>query len=119
MADMKHAFHLSGIPLLLVAAFGPGDGFGVTASQTEQQAGQCYGLAMVGMDSVINSRLGIYPDRVLHLAVTDPHSEIASRDEIAAAAPYSTRLLKIIFDAYLWQGEPNEYASRVLDNCPA
>lgn len=117
---MNQALHLSGISLLLAAAISGPAGYGLdTAAQHSAQLAQCYGLAMVGMDSVINSRLGIYPDRVLHLAATDPRSEIASPDEIASAAPYSTRLLKIIFEAYLWQGEPNEYASRVLDNCPA
>lgn len=117
---MKQALHLSAISLLLAASISGPAGYGLdTAQHSERQVAQCYGLAMVGMDSVINSRLGIYPDRVLHLAATDPHSEIASPDEIASAAPYSTRLLKVIFEAYLWRGEPNEYASRVLDNCPA
>jgi hypothetical protein len=80
---------------------------------------QCYGLAMVGMDSVINSRLGIYPELILHLATTDPHADLASEEEVASAAPYSTRLLRIIYEAYLWQGEPHEYATQVLSTCSA
>lgn len=80
---------------------------------------QCYGLAMVGMDSVINSRLGLHPELALPLAILDPRAAIASPEEISSATPYSTRLLRIIYEAYLWQGEPHDYASAVLETCSA
>lgn len=79
----------------------------------------CYGLAMVGMDSVINSRLGIHPELILPLATLDPDAAIVSPEEISSEAPYSTLLLRILYEAYLWDGEPHEYASDVLDTCTA
>jgi len=89
------------------------------ALESVQAILHCYGLAMVGMDSVINSRLGIYPELNLPLATIDPDSAIASPEEITSAATYSTRLLRIIYEAYLWQGEPHDYASEVLSTCSA
>lgn len=79
----------------------------------------CYGLAMVGMDSVINSRLGIHPELILPLATLDPNAAIVTPEEISSEAPYSTLLLRILYEAYLWDGEPHEYASDVLDTCNA
>lgn len=79
----------------------------------------CYGLAMVGMDSVINSRLGVHPELILPLATLDPNAAIVSPEEITSEAPYSTLLLRILYEAYLWDGEPHEYASDVLDTCNA
>lgn len=87
--------------------------------EPELAALHCYGLAMVGMDSVINSRLGIYPKRILPLATLDPNAAIVSPEEISAEAPYSTLLLRILYEAYLWDGEPHEYASSVIDTCSA
>ncbi|MBK8162295.1 MAG: hypothetical protein IPK65_03830 [Gammaproteobacteria bacterium] len=118
---MKRSLHPTVVYLLLLVAISRG-GHGSeenTAHSPVHAGAHCYGLAMVGMDSVINSRLGIRPEHILHLATTDPDSAIASHDEISAAAPYSTRLLRIIFEAYLWQGEPHEYASAVLEGCQA
>ncbi len=68
----------------------------------------CYGLAMVGMDSVINSRLGVQPDDVLHLA---RHLQV-SMDET-----YSTEMLNNILDAYLWDDSPHAYAISVFYKC--
>ncbi|MCC6208220.1 MAG: hypothetical protein IT488_08710 [Gammaproteobacteria bacterium] len=118
---MKRSLHPVVVCLLLVAAISRG-GHGteeITAHPPGQAGAHCFGLAMVGMDSVINSRLGIRPEHILHLATTDPDSAIASQDEIRSSALYSTRLLRIIFDAYLWEGEPHEYASEVLERCRA
>ncbi|MGE0225074.1 MAG: hypothetical protein AB7S57_17530 [Acetobacteraceae bacterium] len=118
---MKRSLYPTVVYLLLAVAISRG-GHGteeITAHPPGEPGVHCYGLAMVGMDSVINSRLGIRPEHILHLATTDPDSAIASQDEISSAAPYSTRLLRIIFEAYLWPGEPHEYASAVLEGCQA
>ncbi|VAW85532.1 hypothetical protein MNBD_GAMMA16-158 [hydrothermal vent metagenome] len=68
----------------------------------------CYGFAMVGMDSVINSRLGVPPEDVLHLAKYIKVSE----DKI-----YSTRILNNILNAYLWDDSPHSYAISVFYKC--
>jgi hypothetical protein len=110
-----------GFVLLMAVIIGP-TAYATEAGRTQETALDilhCYGLAMVGMDSVINSRLGIYPELILHLATTDPRAVIASPEEITSAAPYSARLLRVIYEAYLWQGEPHEYASQVLATCSA
>ena len=70
----------------------------------------CYGHAMVGLDSVINSRLGVLPEDVLGLASKDPLA-VALHDK------YSTYLLKIIWNAYLWEGSPHDYAVGVFYRC--
>lgn len=110
-----------GVSLLLTVLIGNASyGLGETAAQyPEQDATHCYGLAMVGMDSVINSRLGIPPEHILPLATIDPDAAITLADELHSAATYSIRLLKIIFEAYLWQDTPQEYAAQVLDTCAA
>lgn len=77
---------------------------------TDEAALQCYGHAMVGFDSVINSRLDVPVET--SLAIVAPH----------AYAPiggdgHSVRLLKVIFGAYLWEGNPHDYAVRVFFRC--
>lgn len=118
---MRRYIHLTSILLLLSACIGhTGVSFGATAPRPiGQDVSHCYGLAMVGMDSVINSRLGIYPEDMLHLAIIDPHAAITDPDELFSANPYSVRILKVIYEAYLWKGEPHEYAFQVLDSCIA
>lgn len=67
----------------------------------------CYGKAMLGLDSVINSRLGVPAEHALDLARV-----ITTRHE-----SYSSDLLKTILNAYLWQGSPHSYAVRVFYKC--
>jgi len=82
------------------------DAFSKTSSDPKVQ--NCYGFAMVGMDSVINSRLGVPPEDVLHLA----RYINASEDKT-----YSTTILNNILDAYLWDGSPHSYAISVFYKC--
>ncbi len=70
----------------------------------------CYGHAMVGFDSVINSRLGVPAETGLGLALKNPLA-------VALHEKYSTYLLKIIWDAYLWNGSPHDYAVGVFYYC--
>ena len=118
---MKRQGHTPGVVLLMTVIVSPA-AYASDADQVHESAQailHCYGLAMVGMDSVINSRLGIYPELILHLAAIDSDSAIASPEEIASSEPYSALLLRIIYEAYLWQGEPHDYASQVLETCAA
>ena len=82
------------------------DGPGQPISGPEQH---CYGMAMVGFDSVINSRLGVLPEHVLGLA------ELKKvKNGIPTYQPY---LLKVVLDAYLWDESPHNYAIKVMYNC--
>jgi hypothetical protein len=120
MAAMKRQGQTLGVVLLMAVSISLTAAHASDAARSQESVQailHCYGLAMVGMDSVINSRLGIYPELILHLATIDPGAAIASPEEISSAAPYSTRLLRIIYEAYLWQGEPHEYALQVLASC--
>ena len=74
----------------------------------DQQA--CFSLAMVGMDSVINSRLGVPPEHALALA---------SLPVVNNSEPFDTNLLKVILGAYLWQETPHSYAIKVFYGCAA
>jgi alanine-alpha-ketoisovalerate/valine-pyruvate aminotransferase len=80
-----------------------------TTLNEDQQA--CYSLAMVGMDSVINSRLGVLPEHVVDLA-SRPQSVLSVNSE-----PYDHNLLNVILDAYLWKETPHSYAIKVFYKC--
>jgi hypothetical protein len=72
----------------------------------------CYAQAMIGLDSVINARLGVPAEHALYLAVLN---------RSAAAAPtitvYSRSMLNTIWDAYFWQETPHSYAIKVFYRC--
>ena len=70
----------------------------------------CFAKAMVGMDSVINSRLGVPPEHALDLTV-EP-TKIGS-----TSAEYDSHTLNIILAAYLWEDTPHTYAVKVFFNC--
>jgi hypothetical protein len=77
-----------------------------SALNAEQQA--CFSMAMVGMDSVINARLGVPAEHALDLASLP----VSSNSE-----PYDIHLLRVILDAYLWQDTPHSYAIKVFYAC--
>lgn len=69
----------------------------------------CFSHAMVGMDSVINARLGVLPEHVVDLAASS-----------ASATPsFDEPVLKLMLAAYLWQGSPHSYAIHVFYQCAA
>ena len=76
----------------------------------EKDAQICYGYAMVGYDSVINARLGVPAEYALGLAVQTPVQE-------ATGELYSINVLKVALNAYLWPGNPHDYAVQVFYNC--
>ena len=77
-----------------------------SALTTEQQ--MCFSMAMVGMDSVINARLGVPAEHALELASLP----VANNSE-----PFDTNLLNVILDAYLWRETPHSYAIKVFYGC--
>ncbi len=78
----------------------------------EANVQRCYGLAMVGMDSVINSRLGVPVEHAVELA------RIRGRNlPVAETEQFSTELLDSMLNAYLWDGSPHSYAIRVFYRC--
>lgn len=68
----------------------------------------CYGSAMLGYDSVINSRLGVPAEHALELARIKKH---------LLKTVYSSQLLNTILTAYLWKGSPHSYATHVFFKC--
>lgn len=82
-------------------------GYGIEPLSGDEQ--YCYGKAMVGMDSVINSRLGVPPEHALDL--------IPKSIQTNTGADESTDFLKIILNAYLWEFSPHAYAQRVFYLC--
>lgn len=79
------------------------DAYGTTAES-------CYAKAMVGMDSVINARMGVLPEHALELSVKTGAISEGNRT-------YFTDTLTIILDAYLWQDTPHKYAIDVFFEC--
>ena len=88
---------------------------GITAAHdglfVKSGAEQCFGHAMVGFDSVINSRLGVPAEHALDMTILP-----ASAAGIAGNK-HATPLLTVILDAYLWGGLPHDYAVNVFFDC--
>ena len=70
----------------------------------------CFAKAMIGMDSVINSRLGVPPEHALELTIQAQRAGTTS-------AEYDSNTLNVILSAYLWEDTPHTYAVRVFFNC--
>ncbi len=70
----------------------------------------CFAKAMIGMDSVINSRLGVPPEHALDLT-------ILPRPTGSQSGEYDNDTLNVILSAYLWKDTPHTYAVRVFFNC--
>ncbi len=73
---------------------------------------QCYAKAMIGFDSVINSRVGVVPEHALTLALKSKKSEKGEKE-------YSEEILKTVLNAYLWQNSPHSYAIDIFYSCAA
>ncbi|WP_455219588.1 hypothetical protein [Kaarinaea lacus] len=70
----------------------------------------CFAKAMIGMDSVINSRLGVPPEHALDL--TELSQQTSSQ-----SGEYDNDTLNVILSAYLWEDTPHTYAVKVFFNC--
>lgn len=74
---------------------------------SEQQ--ECFSYAMIGMDSVINSRLGLPPEHALEISrVTNARTADAKFDNV---------VLNVMLNAYLWRTSPHSYAIKVFYEC--
>lgn len=69
----------------------------------------CFAKAMIGMDSVINSRLGVPAEHALDLTVLQPAGSDSNT--------YDNDTLNVILSAYLWEDSPHSYAVRVFYKC--
>ena len=70
----------------------------------------CYADAQIGYDSVVNARVGVPADEVISIA--------AYREDIPLEQRrYSTNLLSLILNAYIWEASPYEYSTKVFYNC--
>lgn len=70
----------------------------------------CFAKAMIGMDSVINSRLGVPPEHAVDL-------NLQTRATGASSPEYDNDTLNVMLNAYLWEDTPHTYAVRVFFNC--
>jgi hypothetical protein len=70
----------------------------------------CYAMAMVGLDSVINARLGVLPEHAVDLI-----SHAASGFD--NQSNYDSAMLNTILAAYLWLDSPHSYAVNVFLHC--
>jgi hypothetical protein len=65
---------------------------------------QCYAMAMIGLDTVINARLGVLPEHIVELnkVTENQHEEL---------------VLNVMLAAYLWEDSPHNYAVQVFYDC--
>lgn len=96
------------LSLLLSSLTAPA--FAFEGAPADPGALYCYGHAMVGFDSVINSRLGVPAELTVGLASKNPLAATSHEN-------YSHDLVKVVLDAYMWQGSPHEYAVGVFYHC--
>jgi len=100
-------------PLILLALLAtPLASTAFEALPTNDEEYLCYSQAMIGYDSVINSRLGVPAEHALDLAVLNNNKRLSSSQKV-----YSGALLKTILDAYLWSDDPHSYAIKVFYRC--
>ncbi len=106
---MKRA--MIGFLALIPALAQAGHGMIFETGTVEQK---CYAKAMIGYDSVINSRVGVAPEHALHLARKEESPHPASGE-----TRYSEELLATVLGAYLWTDSPHSYAISVFFRCAA
>lgn len=104
-----------GLVLLLVSAsvqaFDPHGAPGsMDATVFDARLQNCFSRAMVGMDSVINSRLGVPAEHALALSAREGQ-------EGAQEVVYDEPLLAMILSAYLWKDSAHSYAIKVFYDC--
>lgn len=95
--------------------------FGTDAPVFSGRMQTCFSRAMVGMDSVINARLGVLPEHALAVTANVPQPGSSSDGQVAAATEQSfdEPILSVMLAAYLWRGSPHGYAIQVFYECAA
>ncbi len=82
------------------------------ASSLNQHEEECYAVAMVGYDTVINSDLGLPLDEVISTMVMNNNS-------FETIDIYQDFLLLVVMEAYNWEGSPHSYAVKTIYQCAA
>ena len=93
----------------IILSFTATHGLASEGSQFSDNEEICYAEGMIGLDSVINARLGVRAEEVLVLA------QISNSTSMVIG--YVESLLRIIYGAYLWEGDPYGYAMRIFHQC--
>jgi len=70
---------------------------------------QCYSRAMVGLDSVINSRIGVPIEEAIE--ITRKLGKVNISDQ------FDQSYLLAVIHAYMWNGTPHTYAIKVFSEC--
>jgi len=81
-----------------------------STSELNTQEHECYTLAMVGYDHVINSRVGV-PIKHSRDTMSVNHNSPDVRET------YKLHILDVVDNAYAWEASPHEYAVKVLYGC--
>ena len=82
------------------------------SSALDKHEGECYAIAMVAYDTVINSNLGLPLDEIINSMVEN--SSATNTIDI-----YQDFLLLVVMDAYIWEGSPHTYAVKAFSKCAA
>ena len=85
-----------------------------TQQHSTQQ--QCYAMAMLGKDTVINARLGLPPEHALRLTRESGHGGSSPNDKDNNET-FDNTALNVMLAAYLWSGTPQAYAASVYRDC--
>jgi len=98
------------ISLVCLLAWSVPAAFAFDNPPADPGAQPCYGQAMLGFDSVINSRVGVPADLTVGIARIDLLAAISYEN-------YSPTLVDVVLNAYIWPGSPHDYAVRVFYYC--
>jgi len=74
-----------------------------------QSQQKCYSRAMVGLDSVINSRIGVPIEEAME--ITRKIGDVTISDQ------FDKSYLLPVLHAYMWLGSPHTYAIKVFSEC--
>lgn len=80
------------------------------SSTLSPQEEQCYAVAMVAYDTVINAGLGLPLDEIID-------SMVENGKKSDAIDIYQDYLMLVVMDAYNWTGTPHTYAVKTLYQC--
>ena len=107
---MKFIFALMLVISTNVFAEGINGGHNMQTDYLTKEQQLCYAKAMIGFDSVVNSRVGLYPETALDLV--NGHERIPPTNPMNRIS-----LLKTIWGAYLFKGPAHTYAVMTFANC--
>jgi len=81
-----------------------GEHYGLSEGQQ-----QCYSRAMVGLDSVINSRIGVPIEEAMEITRKLGNHSISEQ--------FDKSYLLAVLHAYMWNDSPHTYAIKVFSEC--